>query len=108
MKRWIGGLIVFLALLLGPNANAVASEIEYPKIIKARYAVEQKLGGGFVTFSERERIFHDLDAKLSPGARFVDATQIARTVGSTMPTFVVPKTVATQVRHDTVNNNPPQ
>ena len=29
MKRLIGGLAIFWALLVGPSANAVATEIEY-------------------------------------------------------------------------------
>jgi hypothetical protein len=78
MKRWISGLTIFLTLLVGPRADAVARQTEYPQIIKTRYATDQKLGGSFIAFSEREKIFCDLDAKLFPGERFVEATQITR------------------------------
>src|SRR5664279_839147 len=95
MKRLIRSLAIFLGLLLGASASAVAVEIEYPQIIKTRYeAVDQKTGGSFVIFSEREKIFYGLDPKLFPGARFVEVTQITTTVGSTTLTFVEIRTVA--------------
>ena len=95
MKRLIGSLAIFFGLIVGPNATAVAVEIEYPQIIKTRYeAVDQKTGGSFVIFSEREKIFYGLDPKLYPGARFVEVTQITPTVGSTTLTFVEIRTVA--------------
>jgi hypothetical protein len=98
MKRRIRGLAIFLALLVGPSANAVAADIEYPQIIKTPHeAVDQKSGGSFVIFSEREKIFYGLDPKLFPGARFVEVTQITPTVGSTTLTFVEIRTVANPV-----------
>lgn len=94
MKRLIGILAFFLGLVM-PSAAAVAVEIEYPQIIKTRYeAVDQKTGGSFVIFSEREKIFYGLDPKLYPGARFVEVTQITPTVGSTTLTFIEIRTVA--------------
>jgi len=96
MKRLIGSLAIFFGLIVGPSATAVAVEIEYPQIIKTRYeAVDQKTGGSFVIFSEREKIFYGLDPKLYPGARFVEVTQITPTVGSTTLTFIEIRTVAT-------------
>ena len=81
MKRLIGSLAIFFGLIVGPSATAVAVEIEYPQIIKTRYeAVDQKTGGSFVIFSEREKIFYGLDPKLYPGARFVEVTQITPTI----------------------------
>jgi hypothetical protein len=98
MKRFIGSLIAIFSLLLVTNATAVAVEIEYPQIIKTRYeAVDQKTGGSFVIFSEREKIFYGLDPKLFPGARFVEVTQITPTAGSTTLTFVEIRTVASPV-----------
>jgi hypothetical protein len=95
MKRFIGSLAIFLGLLVGPSANAIAAEVEYPQIIKTRYeAVDQKAGGSFVIFSEREKIFYGLDPKLFPGARFVEVTQITPMAGSTTLTFVEIRTVA--------------
>ena len=95
MKWLIGSLAIFFGLIVGPSATAVAVEIEYTQIIKTRYeAVDQKTGGSFVIFSEREKIFYGLDPKLYPGARFVAVTQIAPTIGSTTLTFIEIRTVA--------------
>jgi hypothetical protein len=94
MKRLIASLAVFFGVIAGPSATAVAAGIEYPQIIRTRYeAVDQKTGGSFV-FSERDKIFYGLDAKLFPGARFVEVTQITPTIGSTTLTFVEIRTAA--------------
>lgn len=95
MKRQILKLVFIVGLLVGVEPRAFALEIEYPQIIKTRYeAVDQKTGGSFVIFSEREKIFYGLDPKLFPGARFVEVTQITPTAGSTTLTFVEIRTVA--------------
>jgi hypothetical protein len=101
MKRLIGILMVFCGLTAASTAAAVASQIEYPQITKTRYeAVDQKIGGSFVIFSECEKIFYGLDAKLLPDARFVGVTQITPTTGSDTPTFVEIRTVAGPVSDD--------
>jgi hypothetical protein len=83
MKPLIRELGVFFALIVGSSATALAVEIEYRKVIKTRYeAVDQKAGGQFVIWSEREKIFYGLDPKLYPGARFVEVTQVTPSVGS--------------------------
>jgi hypothetical protein len=78
-----------------PSASAFAAQIEYPQ---TRYeAVDQKTCDSFVIFSEREKIFYGSDAKLFPGARFVEVTHITPTVGSITPALVEIKTVANPV-----------
>jgi hypothetical protein len=95
MKRLIESFAVLFGLIVGFSATAVAVEIEYPQFIKTRYeAVDQKTGGQFVIFSEREKIFYGLDPKLYPGARYVNVTQITPTIGSVTLTFVEIRTVA--------------
>ena len=97
MKPLIRELGVFFALIVGSSATALAVEIEYPQVIKTRYeAVDQKAGGQFVIWSEREKIFYGLDPKLYPGARFVEVTQVTPSVGSITLTFVEIRTVASQ------------
>ena len=97
MKRFIRRLGVFLGIIGGSSAPAVAVETEYPQVIKTRYeAVDQKAGGQFVIWSEREKIFYGLDPKLYPGARFVEVTQVTPSVGSITLTFVEIRTVASQ------------
>jgi hypothetical protein len=77
MKWLVNATIAFLGLLTMVATPATAAEVEYPQIIRTRYeAVDQKTGGSFVIFSEREKIFYGLDPKLFPGARFVEVTQI--------------------------------
>jgi hypothetical protein len=74
-----------------------AGEIEYPQIIKTRFeAVDQKNGGQFVLWSEREKIFYGLDPKLYPAARYVDVVQVTPSVGSTTLTFVEVRTITAQ------------
>lgn len=77
------------------GGRALAVEIEYPQVIHTHYeAVDQKAGGHFVLWSEREKIFYGLDPKLFPGARYVDITQVTPTVGSITLTYVEVRTVA--------------
>jgi hypothetical protein len=98
MVRLIRGLAIFLALIVGSSATAVASEIEYPQIIKTRYeAADQKAGGNFVIWSEREKISYGLDPKLYPGARFVEVTQVTPSVGSTTLTYIEVRTVNNEI-----------
>jgi hypothetical protein len=88
-----------IALLLGILAMspAMAAEIAYPQMIHTRYeAVDQKAGGHFVLWSEREKIFYGLDQKLFPGARYVDITQVTPTVGSVTLTYVEVHTVGSE------------
>jgi hypothetical protein len=101
MKRLIGILTVFCGLIAGSTAAAVASQIEYPQIIETHCeAVDQKIGGSFVIFSECANIFFGLDTRLLPAARFVGVTQITPTAGSDTPTSVEIRTVASPVSDD--------
>jgi hypothetical protein len=44
--------------ICGSKNRCIRVEIQYPQVIKTRYeAVDQKTDGGFVIFSEREKIF---------------------------------------------------
>jgi hypothetical protein len=72
MKRLIRILAIFFGLIILPSASAFPAQIEYTQ---TRYvAVDQKTCDNFVIFSEREKIFYGSDAKLFPGARFVEVT----------------------------------
>jgi hypothetical protein len=85
----------FLSLtILFALAPASGGPIEYPQVIHTKYeAVDQKLGGHFILWSEREKIFYGLDQKLFPGARYVDITQVTPSVGSITLTYVEVRTV---------------
>ncbi len=86
--------VVFAAALFA-SRPASSGDIAYPQLIYTHYeAVDQKAGGHFVLWSERERIFYGLDAKLFPGVRYVDITQVTPSVGSITLTYVEVKTVS--------------
>lgn len=81
-------------LIVATPFQAIAAEAEYPQLIRIRYeAADPKVGGHFVIWSEREKIFYGLDPKLYPAARFVEVTQITPTVGSLTLTFVEVRTI---------------
>ena len=77
---------------------AFAEDIHFPQIVRAHYeATDAKVGGQFVMWSEREKVFYGLDSRLYPGARTVDVTQITPAAGSMALTYVEIKTVTGQV-----------
>jgi hypothetical protein len=78
--------------------DASAEDIHFPQIVQAHYeATDTKVGGQFVMWSEREKIFYGLDSRLFPGTRTVDVTQITPAPGSLALTYVEIKTVTGQV-----------
>lgn len=97
MERLIAVGLLVVALVGNHFGLVVAAEIVYPQIVRTRYeAVDAKAGGNFVVWSEREKISYGLDAKLYPGARYVEITQITPTVGSITLTYVEVRTVVGQ------------
>jgi hypothetical protein len=67
MRLLMTKLAVLLGLVVGASSSGVAAEVVYPQVVKTRYeAVDQKAGGQFVLWSEREKIFYGLDPKPSP------------------------------------------
>lgn len=88
MSRALVVTILLLSIICG-EGQSLASEIEYPQIIKTRYeAADPKTGGQFVLWSERERIFYGLDPKLFPAAEYVEVVQVTPSVGSITLTYV--------------------
>jgi hypothetical protein len=86
-------LLVALSVFTIPSL-ARAGEVEYPQLIHTRYeAPDPKLGGQFVVWSEREKIFYGLDPRLFPAALYVDITQVTPTAGSVTLTFVEVRTI---------------
>ena len=95
--RLAGAILTALGLIYLACLPAGAAEVEYPQIIRTRYeAVDQKTGGHFVIWSERERIFYGLDPKLYPGVQFVEVTQVTPTVGSITLTYIEVRPVTSQ------------
>jgi hypothetical protein len=86
-------ILFILMLLLEVSAFGAgaghAGEIEYPQVIKTRYeAADPKMGGQFVLWSERERIFYGLDPKLFPAAQYVEVLQVTPSAGAITLTYV--------------------
>lgn len=62
-----------------PQAQApdAAVALNYPRIMQIRYeAVDPSIGGHFLLWVEREKIFYGLDPRLYPAARIVEVTHI--------------------------------
>jgi hypothetical protein len=89
MPRIFLMLVLVLKLCAFGGAACHAGEIEYPQVIKTRYeAADPKMGGQFVLWSERERIFYGLDPKLFPAAQYVEVLQVTPSAGSITMTYV--------------------
>jgi hypothetical protein len=93
--------MVFVCVMMIASAcrfDASADDFQFPLVIQTHYeATDTKLGGPFIMWSERERVFYGLDSKLYPGARTVDVIQITPSPGSLVLTYVEIKTVTGQV-----------
>jgi hypothetical protein len=85
----------FAAFLVMPAVWA--EDIQFPQIIRTHYEAKDPAGGQFHLWMEREKVSYGLDARLYPGARTVDITQVTPTVGSITLTYVEVTTVASSV-----------
>lgn len=87
LRLWLIGAAVLLATLA--TGAARAQELTFPQIIKIRYeAVDPRLGGHFVIWVEREKIWYGLDSKLFPAAKSVEAIHVTPAPGTTTITFI--------------------
>src|SRR5882757_349069 len=82
-----------LALLLGTMmlqlSASNAQELTYPRVIHIRYeAQDPRVGGHFIAWVEREKIWYGLDSKLYPAAKSVDVTHITPAPGSNTLTII--------------------
>jgi hypothetical protein len=81
--------VVAISLCLGALRDASAAEISYPTTIHTRYeAVDPKVGGNFIIWLEREKVWHGLDARLYPPVKYVDVTHLTASPGSTPITVI--------------------
>jgi hypothetical protein len=85
----------FAAFLVMPAVWA--EDVQFPQIIRTHYEAKDQSGGQFHLWMEREKVSYGLDARLYPGARTVDITQVTPTPGSITLTFVEVMTVASSV-----------
>lgn len=72
-----------------PTQLVHSQELKFPQIIKIRYeALNPRVGGQFIIWVEREKIWYGLDSKIFPAARSVDVTYVTPAPGSTTITFI--------------------
>jgi hypothetical protein len=69
--------------------NGNAAEITYPQLIRTRYeAVDSKVGGHFIIWLDREKVYHGLDPRLYPAVKYVDVTHVTPAPGSPPITLI--------------------
>lgn len=82
----VGAMVAALAL---SGVEAKPQELTYPQIIRVRYeAPDPRVGGHFIVWVEREKIWYGLDSKLYPAAKSVDVTHVTPAPGSTTLTII--------------------
>jgi hypothetical protein len=70
-------------------STAGTQELKYPQVIRVRYeAQDPRVGGHFIVWVEREKIWYGLDSKLYPAAKSVDVTHVTPTPGSITLTII--------------------
>jgi hypothetical protein len=92
IQRAVFGIALGLVLLgssFWPSRIARAQETKFPQLIQIRYeAVDQHVGGQFLIWVEREKIWYGLDPRLYPAAQSVEVTTITPAPGSTSITMI--------------------
>ena len=82
------GALTLLAAT-GSALELQAQELKYPQIIHIKYeALDQRVGGHFVIWVEREKIWYGLDSRLYPAAKAVDVTHVTPAPGSITITII--------------------
>ncbi len=70
-------------------ATAKAQELKFPQVITIRYeAPDPRVGGHFIIWMEREKIWYGLDPKIYPAAKSVEVTHITPAPGTTTITMI--------------------
>jgi len=91
----IGGTIPFTNWPTGP---VQAQELTFPQIIKIRYeATDPRVGGHFIIWVEREKIWYGLDSKLFPAAKSVEVTHVTPAPGTTTITLVAVTVINSEI-----------
>jgi hypothetical protein len=86
-RRWLGTIALLTTFWF--SSAAIAEDLKFPQIIKIRYeATDTHVGGQFIIWSEREKIWYGLDSKLFPAAKSVQVTHITPAPGTTILTII--------------------
>ncbi len=80
---------MLLLLAIWPPGTTNAQELKFPEIIKIRYeAQDPRIGGHFIIWVEREKIWYGLDSRLYPAAKSVEVTHVTPALGTTTITII--------------------
>jgi hypothetical protein len=92
MRRLVAATIT--AMIVLRSLGASAQELKYPQFIRVRYeAQDPRVGGYFIVWVEREKIWYGLDPKLYPAAKSVEVTHVTPAPGSITLTIIAVTTV---------------
>jgi hypothetical protein len=82
-------LALWTLYLLALPFHAEAEDAPYPRVLRTRYeAVDSKVGGNFIIWLEREKVWHGLDPRLYPAVKYVDVTHLTPSPGSPPITLI--------------------
>src|SRR5688572_20245455 len=86
LSRCAAGMFA-VAFLSSPPA--ASEELAFPQIVRFRYeANDSRTGGNFIIWIDRDRLWHGLDQRLYPAARYVEVRHITPSTGSPPITFI--------------------
>jgi hypothetical protein len=81
--------VAMLAAAFLSPAPAAAEELAFPQMVRFRYdANDARAGGNFIIWIDRDRLWHGLDQRLYPAARYVEIRHITPSTGSPPITFI--------------------
>jgi hypothetical protein len=87
--RIVAEIALLVAIFTLPVDVSAQEELKYPQVIRVRYeAQDPKLGGHFIVWVEREKIWYGLDSKLYPAAKSVEVTHVTPAPGTITITIV--------------------
>jgi len=89
VRAFVVGFWLIGPIVTWPPSSLRAEDLTFPQIIKVKYeALDPRVGGQFIIWVEREKIWYGLDAKVLPAAQSVDVSHITPAPGTTTITFI--------------------
>ncbi len=80
--RALALVFVLAWMVVDGTTRPLSAQVTYPTVVHTRYeAIDPKIGGQFVIWLDREKIWHGLDPRLPP-VKYVDVTHLTPSQGS--------------------------